>query len=378
MNGASRRSWRQIWLTVHSWIGLSAGLLFALLGLTGSVLVFDHAIDEWLNPKLLLTEKQGTPRPLAQIVAAAERAHPSVEAYLVELPRVPGGVCVVYFDAGPTAGEVDLEAAVDPVTTEVLGSRIWGAYPTSWIYDLHYTLLAGDTGHTIVGVAGIVLLVSLCSGAYLWWPLMKSGLRAGFAVRSGKRNYDIHKVVGAVSATVLLVVAFTGVYLVFPWMIEPAATAFSQRTSWPKDPHSSVPTQPAAARIDVDSAAATARRAFPAGDLKAILLPKTEDDAYSFWMRHPGDVRISGGESVVWVDQYSGQSLAIRDSRQSTAADAFLSWQFPLHNGEAFGLVGRWIVFVSGLAPAVLYVTGCGIWWRKRRSRRRREAARTA
>ncbi|MGH7201474.1 MAG: PepSY domain-containing protein, partial [Planctomycetaceae bacterium] len=52
--------------------------------------------------------------------------------------------------------------------------------------------------------------------------------------------------------------------------------------------------------------------------------------------------------------------------------------QFPLHNGEAFGLAGRWIVFFSGLTPAVLYVTGVTIWWRRRRSRRRqRQTARS-
>jgi hypothetical protein len=32
--------------------------------------------------------------------------------------------------------------------------------------------------------------------------------------------------------------------------------------------------------------------------------------------------------------------------------------QWPLHNGQAFGMTGRILVFLSGLACPVLFVTG--------------------
>lgn len=59
-------------------------------------------------------------------------------------------------------------------------------------------------------------------------------------------------------------------------------------------------------------------------------------------------------------------------SAAMTPADTYFAWQFPLHNGEAFGLPGRLVVFVSGLVPCGLYVTGILIWARKRRGRARR------
>tara|TARA_R100001377_G_scaffold76605_1_gene53580 strand:+ start:1124 stop:1270 length:147 start_codon:yes stop_codon:yes gene_type:complete len=40
---------------------------------------------------------------------------------------------------------------------------------------------------------------------------------------------------------------------------------------------------------------------------------------------------------------------------------------FPLHNGDALGLVGPKLVFISGFLPAILFVTGLYIWWRKRK-----------
>jgi len=51
--------------------------------------------------------------------------------------------------------------------------------------------------------------------------------------------------------------------------------------------------------------------------------------------------------------------------------DTFLAWQFPLHNGEAFGLTGRIAVFVAGIIPALLYISGIFIWWKKRKGRSR-------
>jgi uncharacterized iron-regulated membrane protein len=43
--------------------------------------------------------------------------------------------------------------------------------------------------------------------------------------------------------------------------------------------------------------------------------------------------------------------------------------QFPMHSGQILGMAGRIIVFVSGIAIAVLAGSGVYIWWRKRRAR---------
>ena len=92
--------------------------------------------------------------------------------------------------------------------------------------------------------------------------------------------------------------------------------------------------------------------------------------------RQPGEVRKSGGSSVVWVDQYRGTILHVRDPRTMSVGDRFLLWQFPLHNGEAFDLPGRLVIVLSGLSLPGLYVTGLLIWWRKRRTRARAKRVR--
>lgn len=362
---------RRLWLVVHRWLGLTIGWLFVLLGLTGSLLVFDHAIDEWLNPGLLLTEGSGSRRPLAEVIAAAEHAHakPAQRALSVTRPRVANGVWTVWFSS-ESVGEPQFTAVyVDPYTARVNGQRIWGADLMSWIYRLHFRLLAGEVGATIVGLSGIAMLISLGSGIWLWWPLWTRGWRPAFAIRKGRLfNYDLHKLLGIASGVILLVITFTGAYMEFPNLFQGCVGTFAAVSK----PNSELKSVRADARqtIAPDEAIAIAQARFPHAVFDHLHPPGSVNGVYEVAFRQADEVQRSFGRSQVFLDQYSGEVLAVCRPQDGTAADAFFAWQFPLHNGEAFGLLGRWVVFVSGLVPAVLYTTGVLMWWRKRQSRR--------
>lgn len=40
----------------------------------------------------------------------------------------------------------------------------------TFIYDLHYRLLLGETGGIVLGWTGFALLALLLSGLWAWWP----------------------------------------------------------------------------------------------------------------------------------------------------------------------------------------------------------------
>lgn len=367
------RRLRRFWLVLHRWLGLTAGLLFAVMGLSGSLLVFHHAIDESLHPELLLSAPGEPSRSFTDVVTAAETylSEPSARAEFVDPPRSDRGVWTVWFRTAPDGEAPFTQVYVDPHTAAVTGHRVWGEYFVTWLYRLHDQLLAGPRGETIIGISGLVMMVSVCSGLYLWWPLWRHSWRAALAVRYGDYlNYDLHKTVGVVSSSLLLVAAFTGVYLVFPEWIKPCVAVVSTESAPGAEQLRSNP-QSGLTRIDPDQAAAVARAVFPEAQLKRLYLPSKAEGVYVARVRQPGEVRRSSGNSRVWMDQYSGEVLAVRDWDTRTAADTFFAWQFPLHNGEAFGLAGRGVLFLTGLTPGLLYVTGIVLWWRRRRSRQR-------
>src|SRR5262249_48560627 len=79
---------RRLLFQFHMWIGLILGLLLALLGLSGSVLVYDDAIAGFLAPVPQAGAK-GEARPLDKIVEAA-RGAAGRGAMQISLPREPG------------------------------------------------------------------------------------------------------------------------------------------------------------------------------------------------------------------------------------------------------------------------------------------------
>jgi uncharacterized iron-regulated membrane protein len=377
---------RRLWLLVHRWLALGLGLLFVLMGATGSLLVFRHAIDAWLNPERFTPSGAGPPRPLDEIVTAARAAAPGTDAGVAVL--MPGSiqdVFVVYLspDSRHESGAPFAEVMIDPPTARVLGRRAEGQNLTAWLLRLHYTLLlrepggVKDGGMYLMGVVGLFLVVSTTTGLYLWWPRVS---QIGQAIRvrgdrgARRLTFDLHRAVGFWSSLVLLTLAGSGVYMIFPFPVRSIIGTVAQTAPEPEHlrsaPRAGAPVSPA-------QAVAIASSRVPDGTVTSLSLEGEATATYHLHLRRPGDVQRVYGDSTVWIDQWSGAVLEVRHARATPAAEVVLHWQYPLHSGEALGLAGRLAVLVAGVAPLTLLVTGVMMWWR-RRGARRRVAARHA
>lgn len=370
---------RRFWLKLHLYLGLLGGGLFVLMSLTGSCLVFYKTIDEWLNPALLTTHGEGPYQTLSEVVAAARSASPP-GGWLdgVSVPTHDRGVFQAWYKAPTTDRPGDrrwLQVTVDPYSGTILSrDREWGAYLVSWIYLLHSSLMLEKLGRTIVGYSALCLLVSIGTGLYLWWP-RPGRLRHALTVQSGgtriRRHYNWHKLSGLYGAVILGGLAFTGVYLAFGDYVVPIVRFFSPVQELPDgNTVQSIPVI-GVRPLSIEQIVASAQQALPKGELRYVGLPFKDTDVYQVTFRQPSEADESNGQSQVWLDQYSGKVLYVHDSTQFTRGETFLAWLFPLHNGEAFGLIGKWMVFISGFVPLVLYVTALRMWWLKRQAHRR-------
>ena len=369
-----RATWRKFWLKLHLYIGLGAGGLFVLSSLTGSLLVFYKTIDEWLNPEQLLVRPLESVLPLEHIVAAAQTIHP-------EWPTLANLTYPLHYrDTFQAWFRVPKDTSstfrwqvvtVDPYSGLALGERQWGDYFVSVVYELHKSLLLEETGETIIGVLAFILFLSVGTGIYLWWP-STGNVRRAFSFKPGsstiRRHYDLHKLSGISGALVLLMLAGTGFYLIFPGLVTSTVRLFSPlRDTTPEtEPHSTPRSE--ADRLPVTEAVAIAQRALPNAKVMWIGFPSRAEDVFTVGLRQPGEVREAEGQSEIWIDQYSRAVLRLQDWRTFTKGETFVAWLFPLHNGEAFGLTGRWIVLLSGFLPSVLYVTALRMWWLKRQA----------
>ncbi len=378
---AARRTGRKFWITLHLYVGLCAGGLFVLSSLTGGLLVFYKTIDDWLNPEQILTRPVESWLPLEVIVTRAQATHPEFPPLEnLTYPLHDRGPFQAWFrvpDATPGATHWQV-ITIDPSIGRIVSDRQWGRYVMSFLYELHKSLLLEETGETIVGVVACVLFISVGSGMYLWWPA-RGNLRRAFTFTSGssviRRHHDLHKLGGMSGALVLLILSITGFYLAFPGPVTSTVRLFSPVRDDQSEVEPRAIPHDAAHRLPVTEVVAIAQRALPEAKLMWIGFPSRPDAVYSVGLRQPGEVREAEGQSQVWIDPYSGAVLRVRDSRTFTVGETIVTWLFPLHSGEAFGLTGRWIVLLTGFVPSLLYVTALRMWWLKRRAHRRQRPA---
>jgi len=358
---------RNLLFTLHKYTGLITGLLLVVIGLSGSLLVFHEGLDESLNPQLMTQGKNTL--PLNDIVANAE-AELGRKALRIEPAQAPGSPHTLRFFAPP--GEPGpIQVSVSPYTGEVLAIRTWGDYLMTWIYSLHYTLLSGEIGEIVVGVLGLCLLGFCLTGVYLWWPTgkRKGKWRRNLTIKRGAGTYrlhfDLHQVIGIYFLPVLLVVAFSGVTLIFPTQVAALVDTVLPLEKLPS-PSSTLPDTPGAPSLSPQQSLDIARTVFPQAPLIRLDFPRNETGSYSLAFNRDGEPWQHYGASRIWVDQYSGEVLAVWDAPNVAAGSQFMTWQFPLHNGDALGMPGRIIVLISGLTPLLFFITGTYMWWQKR------------
>ena len=375
---------RNLFVKIHLYLSLFLGIILGIVGLTGSIIVFDEALDKMLNPDLLSVSSKGEYKSASEILEIAKDVYPDKTPAIIHPPKGDDGVFVVWFkvpkdnlvkDKAKCCSAFDwYQVMINPVSGEVLGWRNQSEYGfdrkhiIKTMHGLHSYLLIGSTGRNIIGIAGILWLIITITGIYLWWPKNKKFKMALTLKKDAnpiRFNFDLHRVSGFYSAVIVFVVTFTGVYIVYPQYIKPVIKIFSPIEENLKN----ITLQRGSDNntISVETALSMANKVFPNAELMAIGLPIDKKDTYRIYKRQKGEVRKSKGKSVVWIDQYSANIIKIKDPNSMSAGETFVNWQFPLHTGEAFGMFGRLLVFFSGIATTVLVITGTIIWYRKKR-----------
>jgi uncharacterized iron-regulated membrane protein len=409
---------RGVFGLLHRWIGLTIAVFLFVSGVTGTVIAWDHELDDLLNPHLKLTDSRGDFVSVLSLVAAAEASDP--RARVVYAPLLSEAGKTVSLGIAPridpaTARPYQLDynqVFFDPVTGERIGQRKWGEiWPISretfvtFLYQLHYTMHIPEFwgidqwGLWLMGGVAIVWVFDCFIGFYLTLPTRRAArahrakvvaerLDRGFWQRwkpawliktSGSTyriNFDIHRAFGLWTWIVLFILAVTSVSLnLYKEVALPVVKVFSSITPTPFDQRS---VRRGAERLDAKityeqmadiARAEGSRRGWeaPVGALRYY-------HTYGFYAARffgPGEDHGAMGAAPMqlYFDDQTGAYIGDWVPWRGTAGDLFLQLQFPLHSGRIAGLPGRIFISVMGLVVAALSVTGVVIWYRKRAAR---------
>ncbi|MBD1932808.1 MULTISPECIES: PepSY-associated TM helix domain-containing protein [Cyanophyceae] len=357
-------------LILHRIVGVIVGLLLIVIGLTGSALVFWHEIDHSRNLTLMEVVPQSDRISLETVAKNARQAYPDFMPDSIELARSPELTHQVWMKSKDDKWN---KIYINPYTGAVLGSRQWGKTLMTFIYDIHKTLLAGETGQIVVGVCGILLLLLGITGLILWpgWKRFGQGFKIRWNSPKQLVNYDIHKVGGILSAAFLILLASTGAALAFNSQFESVIYGLTN-TQTPAEPKSTL--VPNKSPIPLNAALQKASLALPEGEATYISLPSEPDVAFRVTIKLPQEATPSG-RSNVYVDQYSGEVLRVENSLKLPLGTKIMNALFPMHMGNFGGIPMRILYVFIGFTPTVLFITGFALWRQRQWAMARRKEA---
>lgn len=355
-----RAAWRQ----VHLWLGLTLGLVGALLGLSGSLLVYDDAIDGWLHPARHAISGRSAGLTMPQYAQrATEAVGAGARATGVRMPDLAPGPVVVFVRAQGSSGfrRVYLDPPDGAVLDVASGTDFLG-----WLHGFHGSLALRDFyGREIVGAVGVAMLVSTLTGLYLWWPRGR-WQRAIFGFRKGfPLHRNLHYTFGIWGLVLLGLLSFTGVVIAFPEASRTVVAGFGEVSRSPRTLQASG--QPGQ-RLDAGAVVRIAQDSMPHATPIGLGFPQGPTGVYRVTLRESGDTASRSG-TAVFVDPVTGDILHRNERATRTGGDVFLLWQRRLHEGHWLGGVGALVTFVGGLLLPLLMASGALMWLRGRRRR---------
>lgn len=346
---------RGLWFQVHKWLGITLAILIIPISLTGAALVWHDWIDRQLHPDRYPAAASAYLPPSAYAGSAMKLALPGERLSTLTFPADSGAVQATLTKQNPGGGRPSRATVwLDSKTAESIERGGPRDGLLGILHVVHGSLMVPGVGRQIVGWIGVAMLSSSLTGLWLWWPLKGSFSRGLRWRRRPDFNSNLHHMGGVWIALPLAVLSATGVWISFPAIFNPANRA-------PPGP-----SQPLATPVQTpDEALASAQLLVP-GEVDSITWP-TEKKAD--WT-----ISVKGGAKPIEVMvKDSGATASVAPAEPETLARTVRR----IHDGTGMGAGWQIIIFVGGILPAVLAVTGILMWlrMRRRRGKHRRSAA---
>ncbi|MND56451.1 Sulfite reductase [NADPH] flavoprotein alpha-component [compost metagenome] len=373
---------------LHWFFGITAGLVLALMGITGAIWSFQDELLELFNPQVLTVEvRQEGVLPMPELVRRIEAEQGDKVAMLWVQPRSDRAARV--FFTPPPGERRGLLRYADPYTGKLQG-EVAGQGFFDLMLQLHRFLAMGDSGRQITGACTLMLIFFCLSGLYLRWPRKALNWRTWLTLDWAKKgrafNWDLHAVAGTWCLLFYLLFALTGLFWSYEWYREglnklladgPAAGQQHKRGEGRGGRPGGAPgkdVKPLVVDYDAIWSNLQAAAGPSMSSYNLRLPPVGGQPAMIFYL-------LEGAEheralNTLSIDPANGQVKNNERYADKSFKAQLLASVYALHVGSYFGLTGRIVVTIASLTMPLFFVTGWLLYLDRRRKKRQVRAAR--
>ncbi|MDO4222955.1 MAG: PepSY domain-containing protein [Acinetobacter sp.] len=381
---------KKILFQIHWFLGITAGLILSIIGVTGAIYSYEQQIIKWINPDSYVVQAENRPKLTPeQLYTHFSTTKPELKINSVSLSSNPTSASAVNIEKeGYRRG---YNMMVNPYTAELL-PEVKGEQFFAAVQSLHRWLTVGkignrEIGKQITGAATLMLIFFVLSGLFLRFP-KKHSFRQWFAIKRelNGRNFlwDLHAVVGTWVAIFYLILAVTGLYWSYDWWRNGLFTVMGVEN-------------PAKVEKKADDKAA-----------KPAPLSTTEvAQAFAFtWQNATAQMgreyssitfnvpKKAGEIELTYVDAPKPQHERARNTvkfnyqdNKITKHDIYvnkplnekiMSSMLPVHRGSFFGGVYQFFAMLASLAMPLFFITGWMLYLKRRKQKQLTQQAKLA
>ncbi|ENX34070.1 hypothetical protein F889_02734 [Acinetobacter colistiniresistens] len=366
---------------LHTWVGISAGILLFICFFAGGLTMFQHHLSQWATPpqqKLAAIQ----PHQYNQLVEQVQTKFPETrKAFSLNFSSPEGHNAPIQWEATHEEQEdhhgIDIAQTSMMATLDKHGQLITKEENLSklgWLIEqLHETAaIPGMIGHhtagvMVMGVVAVLYFLAIMSGLIVLLPTLISDY---FAVRKGKNKkrfwLDTHNVIGITSLPFHIIISVTVVVFAFHDIFYGALNQLVSKDKPLFERPPAVKIVGSVQQLDVEKVFLNIQKAAPDYRIDAIRfnqLDQPERASAFVALYHPDRMLRGDTFDYMTFNPYQNTPYPTKTlSTEESSAASIIRSMFALHFGNYGGEPIRWIYLIFGLGGAYLFYSGNILW----------------
>ncbi|ENW02909.1 PepSY domain-containing protein [Acinetobacter beijerinckii] len=374
---------KKVFFQIHWFLGITAGLILSLMGVTGAIYSYDQQILKWINQDSYVVQAATTPKLTpAQLYQHFNQQQPEIVINSVTIEASPTASSTVNIKKeGARRG---YNMMVNPYTAEVL-PEVKGREFFQFVQRLHRNLTVGEFGAQITGASTLMLIFFVLSGIYLRFPkkhTVKQWLFIKPKLKGRNFIWDLHAVVGTWVIVFYLLFACTGLYWSYDWwragMFKVMGVEQPQRNQQNNEHNKKK--EPALSPQQVNTiltqtwAGVNAQIGHQYSSL-TLNIPKKDDAKVEVSFVDPTPQHERARNQAVYnYEKKQFEKLELYEDKKLN--EKIMSSMLPVHRGSFFGSTYQFIALLASLAMPLFFITGWMLYLKRRKQKKQTLAAR--
>lgn len=376
---------KKFFFQIHWFLGITAGLLLSLMGVTGAIYSYEPQILKWLNQESYVVQAAATPKLTpAQLYQHFRLTQPKLEINSISIAASPTTSSTINIKKEGAKRGYNL--LVNPYNAAVL-PELRGQQTLQFIQQLHRNLTVGKVGAQLTGAAALMLIFFVLSGLYLRFP-KKHSFKKWFLLKPQLKGrnfiWDLHAVVGTWLVVFYLLFACTGLYWSYDWWRAGMFKVMGVEQPKPKDQHAghqqpkeetaALSTQQVSSILNQTWTGVNAQIGREYSSL-TLNIPKHADAKVelSFVDAIPQHERARN-QAVYNYQNNSFEKFELYQDKKLN--EKVMSSMLPVHRGSFFGPTYQFVAMLAALAMPLFFVTGWMLYLKRRKQKKLTQAAR--